>query len=106
MAYIKKLVMHGFKSFGKKTEIIFDKGINIFLGPNGSGKSNVTDALCFALSRQSSKGKAEGICYIRFTRSVWTQKDIDSLVKYYFCLFPKRFESMHHQLFYISHARM
>ena len=39
MAYIKKLVMQGFKSFAKKTEIIFDKGNNVILGPNGSGKS-------------------------------------------------------------------
>ncbi len=55
MAYIKKLVMHGFKSFARKTEIPFDKGINIILGPNGSGKSNVADALCFVLGRLSIK---------------------------------------------------
>lgn len=55
MVFIKKLVMHGFKSFARKTEIIFDKGINIILGPNGSGKSNVSDALCFVLGRLSIK---------------------------------------------------
>jgi chromosome segregation protein len=55
MAYIKKLVMHGFKSFAQKTEIVFDKGINVVLGPNGSGKSNVSDALCFVLGRLSIK---------------------------------------------------
>src|SRR3989338_4594446 len=55
MAYIKKLVMHGFKSFAQKTEILFDPGINIFVGPNGSGKSNVSDALCFVLGRLSIK---------------------------------------------------
>ena len=55
MAYIKKLVMHGFKSFAQKTEIVFDKGINVIVGPNGSGKSNVSDALCFVLGRRSSK---------------------------------------------------
>src|SRR3989344_719410 len=55
MAHIKKIVMHGFKSFAKKTEIPFDKGINVIIGPNGSGKSNVADALCFALGRLSIK---------------------------------------------------
>src|SRR3989344_8590489 len=45
MAYIKKLVMHGFKSFAQKTEIIFDKGINILVGPNGSGKCLTEDNL-------------------------------------------------------------
>ncbi|MBT4377087.1 chromosome segregation protein SMC [archaeon] len=55
MSYIKKVVMHGFKSFPKKTELPFTPGINAILGPNGSGKSNVTDALCFVLGRLSIK---------------------------------------------------
>lgn len=55
MAYIKKLVMHGFKSFPRKTELPFTPGINIILGPNGSGKSNIPDALCFVLGRLSIK---------------------------------------------------
>jgi chromosome segregation protein len=55
MAYIKRLVMHGFKSFPRKTEIPFTQGINVILGPNGSGKSNVSDALCFVLGRLSIK---------------------------------------------------
>jgi len=55
MAYIKKLVMYGFKSFPKKTELPFIQGINVLLGPNGSGKSNVSDALCFVLGRLSIK---------------------------------------------------
>ncbi|MCL5729991.1 MAG: AAA family ATPase, partial [Candidatus Pacearchaeota archaeon] len=55
MTYIKKLVMKGFKSFAKKTEIPFVPQINVVLGPNGSGKSNITDALCFVLGRLSSK---------------------------------------------------
>ncbi len=55
MMYIKKLVMHGFKSFPKKTELPFTEGINVILGPNGSGKSNVSDALCFVLGRLSIK---------------------------------------------------
>ena len=55
MAYIKKLVMHGFKSFANHIEIPFDKGINTIIGANGSGKSNISDALCFVLGRLSSK---------------------------------------------------
>ncbi len=55
MVYVKKLVMQGFKSFPKKTEIPFTPNINCVLGPNGSGKSNITDALCFVLGRLSVK---------------------------------------------------
>src|SRR3989344_5829922 len=55
MAYIKKLVIHGFKSFANRTEIPFDKGINVIIGANGSGKSNISDALCFVLGRLSIK---------------------------------------------------
>ncbi len=55
MTYVKRLVMQGFKSFVKKTELPFTEGINVILGPNGSGKSNVSDALCFVLGRLSIK---------------------------------------------------
>ena len=55
MTHIKKIVMQGFKSFAKKTEVIFDPGINVVVGPNGYGKSNISDALCFALGRISAK---------------------------------------------------
>ncbi|MFH1669395.1 MAG: chromosome segregation protein SMC [Candidatus Woesearchaeota archaeon] len=39
MTRINKLVMHGFKSFAKRTEILFGPEFNCVLGPNGSGKS-------------------------------------------------------------------
>lgn len=52
---ITKLVMDGFKSFGKRTELLFEPGFNVVLGPNGSGKSNILDALCFVLGKSSSK---------------------------------------------------
>lgn len=55
MTYIKNLVMKGFKSFAKKTEVPFVPAINVVMGPNGSGKSNITDALCFVLGRLSAK---------------------------------------------------
>jgi len=49
------MVMRGFKSFAKRTELMFGGGFNCVLGPNGSGKSNILDALCFVLGRTSSK---------------------------------------------------
>ena len=68
MTYIKKLVMHGFKSFPRKTELPFTQGINVILGPNGSGKSNVSDALCFVLGRLSIKSmraaKAKNLIFL------------------------------------------
>jgi len=55
MTHIKKLVIKGFKSFARETEIHLDRHINVIVGPNGSGKSNITDALCFVLGRLSIK---------------------------------------------------
>ncbi len=55
MLYIKKLVIYGFKSFVKKTEVPLAPGINVIIGANGSGKSNISDALCFVLGRLSIK---------------------------------------------------
>jgi len=52
---INKIVMNGFKSFAKHTEILFTGNFNCVLGPNGSGKSNVLDALCFVLGKSSAK---------------------------------------------------
>lgn len=52
---ITKLVLDGFKSFGKRTELLLGEDFNAILGPNGSGKSNVLDALCFVLGKSSSK---------------------------------------------------
>src|SRR3989339_1962312 len=68
MAHIKKMVMHGFKSFAQKTEVVFDEGINVVIGPNGSGKSNISDALCFVLGRLSIKSmraaKAKNLIFL------------------------------------------
>lgn len=50
------MVLHGFKSFAKRTEIIFEDKFNCVLGPNGSGKSNIMDALCFVLGKSGAKG--------------------------------------------------
>ncbi len=56
MTKINRIVMQGFKSFAKTTELPFDSGFNVVLGPNGSGKSNVTDAICFVLGKLGAKG--------------------------------------------------
>jgi len=68
MAYIKKLVIYGFKSFPRKTELPFTPDINVILGPNGSGKSNISDALCFVLGRMSIKSmraaKAKNLIFL------------------------------------------
>ncbi len=55
MTRITKLVMQGFKSFAKRTELPFEGNFSVILGPNGAGKSNVLDSLCFVLGRISSK---------------------------------------------------
>lgn len=49
------MVMQGFKSFARRTEFNFDRGVSVVLGPNGSGKSNLADGLCFVLGRLSIK---------------------------------------------------
>ncbi len=55
MTKVKRITIHGFKSFVNKTNIIFNDKFNCILGPNGSGKSNIGDALCFVLGRLSAK---------------------------------------------------
>src|SRR3954470_15191138 len=53
---IKALQMHGFKSFGDRTELRFDNQIVGIVGPNGCGKSNIVDAIRWAMGEQSAKG--------------------------------------------------
>jgi chromosome segregation protein len=50
---IKRVVIHGFKTFARKTEFIFDPGVTAVVGPNGSGKSNIVDAVRWCLGEQS-----------------------------------------------------
>ena len=49
---LKKLEIHGFKSFATPTTFAFDQGITAIIGPNGSGKSNVAEALRWVLGEQ------------------------------------------------------
>jgi chromosome segregation protein len=56
VVYIKKVVVRGFKSFGKKKVTLrLSKGFSAIVGPNGSGKSNLLDAIRFGLGVLSSK---------------------------------------------------
>ncbi|HAA58243.1 MAG TPA: chromosome segregation protein SMC [Myxococcales bacterium] len=58
---LKKIELHGFKSFCDKATLHFDRPIVGVVGPNGCGKSNVLDAIRWVMGEQSMKslrGKA------------------------------------------------
>lgn len=52
---LKRLDIAGFKSFAKKTSLVFDVPVTAVVGPNGSGKSNVAEAFRWVLGEQSLK---------------------------------------------------
>lgn len=53
--YLKRLEIHGFKSFPDRTSLSFGSGVSAVVGPNGSGKSNITEAVRWTLGEQSPK---------------------------------------------------
>ncbi|HEY8490801.1 MAG TPA: AAA family ATPase, partial [Dehalococcoidia bacterium] len=70
--HLKRLEIHGFKSFANRTTLEFGQGITAIIGPNGSGKSNIADALRWVLGEQSGRTmrarKLEDVIFVGSTR--------------------------------------
>ncbi len=52
---IRSLEITGFKSFGDRVVLGFDRGISAIVGPNGCGKSNVVDAIRWVMGEQNPR---------------------------------------------------
>ncbi|MEW6047654.1 MAG: AAA family ATPase, partial [Bacillota bacterium] len=65
--YLKRLEVHGFKSFGRRVSVELEQGLNAVVGPNGCGKSNLLDAIRWALGEPSVRslrgGRTEDIIF-------------------------------------------
>ncbi|MBI3732492.1 MAG: chromosome segregation protein SMC [Chloroflexi bacterium] len=50
---LKRLELHGYKSFANRTAFELLDGVTAIVGPNGSGKSNIADAIQWVLGEQA-----------------------------------------------------
>jgi len=53
--YISRLTLYGFKSFLKKSELNFGRGVTSVVGPNGCGKTNIVDAIRWVIGEQKAR---------------------------------------------------
>jgi chromosome segregation protein len=52
---LRKIEIHGFKSFMSRLELDFSGGVTAIIGPNGCGKSNVVDSIRWVLGEQRTR---------------------------------------------------
>jgi chromosome segregation protein len=64
---LRSIVLAGFKTFARHTDIAFDPGVTAVVGPNGCGKSNIVDAFKWVLGETQARDlrgrKMEEIIY-------------------------------------------
>ncbi len=70
-AWIEKITLEGFKSYGKeRVEIPLGQGFIGVVGPNGAGKSNIGDAISFALGIATAKTlRAKNLSYLIYSKN-------------------------------------
>lgn len=52
---LRRVVISGFKTFARRSEVRLEPGITAIVGPNGSGKSNLVDAIRWALGETNAR---------------------------------------------------
>ena len=52
---LRRVVVSGFKTFARRSEVRLEPGITAIVGPNGSGKSNLVDAIRWALGETNAR---------------------------------------------------
>ncbi len=53
--FLKRIDIHGFKTFADKTRLEFKPGVTVIVGPNGCGKSNIVDAIRWVLGESNAR---------------------------------------------------